>query len=258
MLLNTMSRRMTLNATYASTKTKTNLPTTTDRQALIEAHLPQVRYLAERMLAKLPPSVDRDDLIGAGVLGLLDAVEKYDGLRGVQFKTYAETRIRGAMLDSLRELDWSPRSLRARAREIEVAARKIEQEKGRMAEEEELAAALGLDLLAYQSLLGELRGLTLVELDNHDENSPGASAWQIPDKPDRSPLLEYERQQSRAKLIAAINHLRDRERQVVALYYVEELTMKETGAVLGLTESRVSQIHTQALLHLRAALAKEK
>ena len=258
MLLNTMSRRMTLNATYASTKTKDSLSTTADRQALIEAHLPHVRYIAERMLAKLPPSVDRDDLIGAGVLGLLDAVEKYDGLRGVQFKTYAETRIRGAMLDSLRELDWSSRSLRARAREIEVAARKIEQEKGRMAEEEELAAALGLNLPAYQSLLGELRGLTLIELDNHDENSPGSSAWQIPDEPARSPLMEYERQESREKLIAAINHLRERERQVVALYYVEELTMKETGAVLGLTESRVSQIHTQALLHLRAALAKDR
>jgi RNA polymerase sigma factor FliA len=257
MLLNTMSRRMTLNATYASTKTKQNLPTSADRQALIEAHLSQVRYLAERMLAKLPPSVDRDDLIGAGVLGLLDAVEKYDGLRGVQFKTYAETRIRGAMLDSLRELDWSSRSLRTRAREIEVAARKIEQEKGRMAEEEELAAALGLDLSAYQNLLGELRGLTLVELDNHDETSSGLSAWQIPDTPDRSPLMEYERQESREKLIAAIDQLRERERQVVALYYIEELTMKETGAVLGLTESRVSQIHTQALIHLRAALAKD-
>jgi RNA polymerase sigma factor for flagellar operon FliA len=249
---------MTLNATYASTKPKTSAPTTAERQALIEAHLPQVRYLAERMLAKLPPSVDRDDLIGAGVLGLLDAVEKYDELRGVQFKTYAETRIRGAMLDSLRDLDWSSRSLRVRAREIEVAARNIEQEEGRAAEEEELAAALGLDLSAYQMLLGELRGLTLIELDNRDEDAPGASAWQIPDHPDRSPLVEYERQEAREKLMAAINQLRERERQVVALYYVEELTMKETGAVLGLTESRVCQIHAQALLHLRAALAKDK
>ncbi len=244
-----------MNATYASTITKNTLLTTADRQALIEAHLPQVRYLAERMLAKLPPSVDRDDLIGAGVLGLLDAVEKYDGLRGVQFKTYAETRIRGAMLDSLRDLDWSSRSLRTRAREIEVAVRKIEQEKGRKAEEEELAAALGLDLPAYQNLLSELRGMTLLELDNHDEHAPGASAWQVPDKPDCSPLMQYERHEARARLMTAIDQLRERERQVVALYYVEELTMKETGAVLGLTESRVSQIHTQALLHLRAALA---
>jgi RNA polymerase sigma factor for flagellar operon FliA len=257
MLLNTTSRRMTLNATYASTKTRASVPTSAERQALIEAHLPHVRYIAERMLTKLPPSVDRDDLIGAGVLGLLDAVEKYDEMRGVQFKTYAETRIRGAMLDSLRELDWSSRSLRARAREIEVAARKIEQEHGRMAEEEELATALGLDLPVYQNLLGELRGLTLVELDNRDEDAPGGSAWQVPDNPERSPLREYERQETREQLIAAIYQLRERERQVIALYYVEELTMKETGAVLGLTESRVSQIHTQALIHLRAALAKE-
>lgn len=249
-----------MTAIYASVnqKTKSSLLANGERQALIEAHLPQVRYIAERMIAKLPSSVDRDDLIGAGVLGLLDAVEKYDEMRGVQFKTYAETRIRGAMLDSLRDLDWSSRSLRARAREIEVAARKIEQEKGRMAEEEELAAELGLELSAFQTLLGELRGLTLVELDNHDDETPGASAWQVPDSPERSPLREYERQETRDKLIAAITRLPERERQVVALYYVEELTMKETGAVLGLTESRVSQIHTQALIHLRAVLAKNK
>lgn len=247
-----------MSATYASTKIPQSLPNTADRQAMIEAHLPQVRYIAERLLAKLPPSVDRDDLIGAGVLGLLDAVEKYDELRGVQFKTYAETRIRGAILDSLRDLDWSSRSLRARARAIEVAARKIEQEKGRMAEEEELAAALGLELSAYHTLLGELRGLTLIELDNHDENAPGSSAYQVPDHPDRSPLREYEQQETREKLITAIHQLRERERQVVALYYIEELTMKEAGAVLGLTESRVSQIHTQALIHLRAALAQDK
>ena len=260
MLPYAMTPKMTLTAIYATAnqKARSNLPASSDRQALIELHLPQVRYIAERMLAKLPPSVDRDDLIGAGVLGLLDAVEKYDELRGVQFKTYAETRIRGAMLDSLRELDWSSRSLRARAREIEAAARKIEQEKGRMAEEEELAAALGLELSAFQNLLGELRGLTLVELDSHDDGSTGMNAWQVPDDPDHSPLMEYERQETREKLIAAIHHLPARERQVVALYYVEELTMKETGAVLGLTESRVSQIHTQALIHLRAVLAKNK
>lgn len=260
MLPYAMTPKMTLTAIYASAnqKAKNNQPTSGDRQALIETHLPQVRYIAERMLAKLPPSVDRDDLIGAGVLGLLDAVEKYDEMRGVQFKTYAETRIRGAMLDSLRELDWSSRSLRARAREIEVAARKIEQEKGRMAEEEELAAALGLELPAFQNLLGELRGLTLVELDSQDDKTAGTNAWQVPDNPDRSPLMEYERLETREKLIGAINHLPQRERQVVALYYVEELTMKEIGAVLGLTESRVSQIHTQALIHLRAVLAKNK
>jgi RNA polymerase sigma factor FliA len=259
MLLNPLTPKKTLTVIYTSAKQKTNsnsLPAS-ERQALIEAHLPQVKYIAGRMLAKLPASVERDDLVGAGVLGLLDAVEKYDELRGVQFKTYAETRIRGAILDSLRELDWSSRSLRARAREIEAAARKIEQEQGRMADEEELAAALGLELSAFQTLLGDLRGLTLVELDNHEENSLGSSAWQVPDHPDRSPLKEYERQEMREKLAAIINRLPERERQVIALYYVEELTMKETGAVLGLTESRVSQIHTQALMHLRAALAKK-
>lgn len=255
-----MSPRMTLTTKYASTaqKMKSGLSAAPDKQSLIEAHLPQVRYIAERISAKLPSSVDRDDLIGAGVMGLLDAVEKYDEMRGVQFKTYAETRIRGAILDSLRDLDWSSRSLRARARAIETAAQKIEQEKGRMAEEEELAEALGLGLLEFQHLLSELRGLTIIDLDSDDEESPGARAWQIPDNPERSPLSEYERQENRERLIAAIDRLPERERQVIALYYIEELTMKETGCVLGLTESRVSQIHTRALIHLRAALAKEK
>jgi RNA polymerase sigma factor FliA len=255
-----MTSDMNIAARYTRTNQQLNsgLESAPDRQALIEAHLPQVRYLADRLIAKLPRSVDRDDLIGAGVLGLLDAVNKYDELRGVQFRTYAETRIRGAMLDSLRDLDWSSRSMRARAREIEAAARKIEQEQGRMAEEEELAAALSMELADYQVLLGELRGLTLLEVDSEDENAPGRQAWQIPDDPDHSPLVEYERVEMRDRLVAAIDRLPERERQVVALYYLEELTMKEAGIVLGLTESRVSQIHTQAMLHLRTALSRSR
>ncbi len=251
---------MNMTARYATTNQQQTggLPSLPDRQALIEAHLPQVRYLADRLIARLPASVDRDDLIGAGVLGLMDAVNKYDELRGVQFKTYAETRIRGAMLDSLRDLDWSSRLLRARAREVETAARRIEQEQGRMAEEEELAEALGLKLTDYQNLLSELRGLTLVEVDSNNENAPGHQAWQVPDDPERSPLIEYERAEMRERLIGVIDRLPPRERQVIALYYLEELTMKETGLVLGLTESRVSQIHTQAMLHLRTTLARSR
>jgi RNA polymerase sigma factor for flagellar operon FliA len=255
-----MTQRSALTAKYANAaeKPKAGQPLTPDKEALIVAHLPQVKYIAERIGARLPASVDRDDLVGAGVMGLIDAVEKYDEARGVQFKTYAETRIRGAILDSLRELDWSSRGLRSRAREIERATRRIEQENGRMAEEEELAEALGMGLAAFQQLLGELRGLTVVDIENKDEDPSGAKAFQIPESPDRSPLVEFEREENRAKLITAINKLGARERQVIALYYVEELTMKETGAVLGLTESRVSQIHTRALIHLRAALSKER
>ena len=147
-----MTQRSALTAKYANAaeKPRAGQPLTPEKEALIVTHLPQVKYIAERIGARLPASVDRDDLVGAGVMGLIDAVEKYDEARGVQFKTYAETRIRGAILDSLREMDWSSRGLRSRAREIEKATRRIEQEKGRMAEEEELAEAMGMGLTAEQ------------------------------------------------------------------------------------------------------------
>lgn len=220
------------------------------REALIEAHLAQVRLVADRLLPKLPPSVDRDDLIGAGVLGLLDAVNRYDPARGVLFKTYAETRIRGAMLDSLRDLDWAPRQLRHRARELEATMHKLEQRLGRAPEEEEVASAMQLSLGQYRELLSDLRGLNITELESEEEDQ----TKEIPGNPDQIPLSRYERSETRARLIAAVERLPERERQVIALYYHEELTMKEVGAVLGLTESRVSQLHTQAVLRLRTTM----
>ena len=220
------------------------------RNALIEAHLAQVRIVPDRLLAKLPPSVDRDDLIGAGVLGLLDAVNRYDPARGVMFKTYAETRIRGAMLDSLRDLDWAPRALRHRARELEQITRVLEQKLGRAAEEEELAQALGLSINEYRELLNDLRGLNVTDLDTDEEEH----LREVPDDSALLPLAQYERTEIKARLAAAVDRLPERERQVIALYYHEELTMKEAGAVLGLTESRVSQLHTQAVIRLRTAM----
>ena len=225
-----------------------------ERDALVEAHLSQVKFIAERMIAKLPPSVDIDDLYGAGVLGLLDAVEKYDPSRGVLFKTYAEMRVRGAMLDSLRDLDWAPRSIRRRAREVEAAYAQIEREQGRAAADDEVAALLGISVREFHALLGELRGLTITTLD-HEDDEHNLHARQIPDEPSRTPAALYEQNEMRAILTAAIERLPERERQVVALYYVEELTMKEIGAALGVTESRVSQIRTQSVMRLRAALA---
>jgi RNA polymerase sigma factor FliA len=223
------------------------------RDALVEAHLPQVKFIAERLAAKLPPSVELDDLIGAGVVGLLDAVEKFDPARGVQFKTYAELRVRGAMLDCLRALDWAPRALRQRAREVEAAYRQLEQKYGRPAEEEEIAAVLAISVADYRDLLNELQGLTLLGLEE-SEDEGDALVNRIPDDVSRTPLALYERAEGQTTLIAAIDRLPARERQVVALYYLEELTMKEVGAVLGITESRVSQLHTQAVLRLRASL----
>jgi RNA polymerase sigma factor for flagellar operon FliA len=229
-----------------------------DREALLEAHLPQVKFLAERLAAKLPPSVDRDDLIGAGVMGLLDAVDKFDPARGVQFKTYAELRVRGAMLDSLRSLEWVPRSLRQRARELEATYRRLEQMHGRPAEEEEVAAALGVSLAQLHDLLKELPGLTLLGLEGSEDEEGRHLAQQIPDDPARNPQALFELTEGRERLIKAIDRLPERERQVIALYYLEELTMKEVGAVLGITESRVSQLHTQAILRLRGALVEKR
>jgi len=226
-----------------------------DRDQLIESYLPQVKFIADRLAAKLPTSVERDDLIGAGVIGLLDAVEKFDPARGVQFKTYAEMRVRGAMLDSLRELDWAPRSMRRRAREIEEAYHRIEQEQGRSAEEQEVAAALGVPLAELRLQLQELRGLLVTTLDGNEDEDGNAICRQIPDECSPTPLARYEQTERQEMLQAAIERLAEKERQIVALYYLEELTMKEVGLALGVTESRISQIHTQAMLKLRAALA---
>ena len=226
-----------------------------ERDALIEAHLPQVKFIVDRIAARLPHTVDREDLVSAGVLGLLDATAKYDPSRGVQFKTYAELRVRGAILDSLRSLDSAPRSMRQRAREVEAAYMQIERQHGRPASEEEVAEQMGISLSQLQTTLGELSWLTVTRLDDEDEDGQPGLAHQIADDPMLTPSALFERTETRERLIAAIDRLRKRERDVIALYYVEELTMKEIGAVLGITESRVCQIHTQAVLHLRAVLA---
>lgn len=226
---------------------------------LIEAHLPQVKWIAERIAARLPATVLLEDLISAGVIGLLDAVDKFDPARGVLFKTYAEVRIRGAILDSLRHLDWAPRSIRRQSREIESIYARLEATHGRPAEEEEVAAAMGVPLNEFQVLLGTIRSLTLTDFgDDDDPEDSHLAISRIPDDPAHSPLVVYEQTERKERLAQAIDNLPERERQVVALYYLEELTLKEIGAVLGITESRVCQIHTQAILHLRTTLNQTK
>lgn len=254
----TMSKSAHATTTYTTKHfSKASNPLTAhEREELIEGHLPQVRFIADRLAAKLPSSVDRDDLIGAGVLGLLDAVDKFDPARGVMFKTYAELRVRGAMLDSLRDLDWAPRSMRRRAREVELAYAQISQERGRPAEEQEVAAVLNISITEFHALLNELRSLSVLALDGYDDEDQDTDvlAKQVPANSEHTPLAVYERTETRDRLAAAINELPERERQIVALYYLEELTMKEIGKALNITESRVSQIHTQAVLRMRAAL----
>ena len=226
-----------------------------EREALITAHLGKVKYIADRFAAKLPPSVEREDLYGAGVIGLIDAVERFDASRGIAFTTFAEMRVRGAILDNLRSLDWASRSARRRAREIQTAFAETEQEFGRAATEEEVAAKMRIPLAELRENLQDMRGLRLENLDERDEETGLCLAEMISDTK-TSQHDDFEKNQQRRLLARAIDCLPLRERQVIALYYVEELTMKEIGEVLNVTESRVSQLRTQAILRLRNHLSK--
>jgi RNA polymerase sigma factor FliA len=226
------------------------------RNRILLEQMPQVRYIARHIHDRLPQHVPIDDLVHAGVLGLMDALTKYDEGRQVQFKTYAKFRIRGAILDSLRELDWSPRDLRRKARQIETAAARISHELGRSATEQEIATELGFTLEAFQLLLGELQGLDLgsFHIAGADKDHDDDLCEYLPGNPEESPFFLTMKSELHALLIRAIEELSEKEQQVLSLYYYEELTMKETGAVLGVGESRVSQIHPLALLRLRTRL----
>jgi RNA polymerase sigma factor for flagellar operon FliA len=229
-----------------------------ERERLLLEHLPQVRYIARRIHDRLPVQVPLEDLVHAGVVGLIDAVEKFDPGKNVQLKSYAKFRIRGAILDSLRELDWSPRHLRRKARQIEEAHRDLKLRLGRMASEPELAVELGMSLEDFQHLLGELRGLDLGSLhaESTDTRSDEEAISLRPGGSDKDPFFLCLRGEMKSLVASALEELGKKERQVVTLYYLKELTMKEVGAVLGVGESRVSQIHSVALVHLRARSEK--
>jgi RNA polymerase sigma factor for flagellar operon FliA len=226
------------------------------REKLLLEHLPQVQYIARRIHDRVPPQVLLEDLVHAGILGLMDAVKKYDPSKNVQLKHYAEFRIRGAILDSLRQVDWSPRTLRRQARRLEQAISECKAIFKRDPSEPEIAAQLGVTLESLQHLLGDLRGLDIGSLqaetneagfgDDFLQSRPGAE--------EDDPYHQTLRSEITTLLGRAVGELPEREREVLALYHYEELTMKEVGAVLGIGESRVSQIHTTALLRLRARL----
>jgi RNA polymerase sigma factor for flagellar operon FliA len=226
------------------------------RNRILLEQMPQVRYLARHIHDRLPQHVPIEDLVHAGVLGLMDALNKYDEARQVQFKTYAKFRIRGAILDSLRELDWSPRDLRRKARMIEVASTRLSHELGRTATEQELAKEIGLSLESFQRLLGELEGLDLgsFHIVSNDKDQDDDLCEYLPGNPEESPYYLTMKSELHQFLSRAIQELSEKEQQVLSLYYYEELTMKEAGAVLGVGESRVSQIHSLALLRLRTRL----
>lgn len=230
--------------------------TATERDVLLMEHLPTVRYLARRIHERLPQHVELDDLISAGVVGLIDAFSKFDHTKKVQFKSYAQFRIRGAILDSLRTLDWSPRELRRKGRAVEEAVRSATQKVGRAPSEQEIAKEMDLSLSEYQLLLGELKGLEIGSLHmERSEDSGDEELAYVPGSPEDDPLFLCLKGEMKQRLADAIDELPEKERMVLTLYYYEELTMKEIGLTLGVVESRVSQIHSSAVVRLRASLA---
>ena len=219
-------------------------------------HLPIVHFIARRIHERLPPHVPIEDLYSAGVLGLLEAFGRFDPSKQVKFSTYAQFRIRGAILDSLRTLDWGPRQLRRKGRTVEQAIQMLIAQFHRSPIDIEIAQKLNIPLADYQQLLGDLKGLEIGTL--HSERSADSGEEEldlIPGRPEDDPLFRYLDGEMRQRLTTAINDLPERERLVLTFYYYEETTMKEIGLILGVVESRVSQIHSSAVLHLRARLA---
>jgi RNA polymerase sigma factor for flagellar operon FliA len=227
-----------------------------ERDKMLVEHLPTVRYIARRIHERLPQHVELDDLVSAGVVGLIDAYAKFDHSKKVMFKSYAQFRIRGAILDSLRTLDWSPRELRRKGRAVEEAIRSVTQRLGRAPAEQEIAEEMTLTLEGYQQLLGDLKGLEIGSLHmERSEDSGDEELAYIPGSPEEDPLFRCLKGEMKQCLIDAIEELPEKERMVLTLYYYEELTMKDIGLTLGVVESRVSQIHSSAVLRLRVALA---
>ena len=226
-----------------------------EQERLLLDHLPMVRFLARRIHERLPHHVDVEDLVSAGVVGLMDALAKFDPAKKVQFRSYAQFRVRGAILDSLRTLDWSPRELRRKGRAVEEAIRALTARLGRPPGEAEIAAKLELGIEEYQKLLGDLKGLEIGTLHvEHNEDSGEEELAYVPGRPEEDPLFCCLRGELEGRLADAIQNLPERERLVMTLYYYEELTMREIGTVMGVVESRISQIHSSAVVRLRAAL----
>jgi len=228
-----------------------------DRSALIKQYQPLVRRLAHHMMAKLPASVEVDDLIQVGLIGLADALTRFEASQGVQFETFATQRIRGAMLDELRENDWMSRGSRKSQKEIESALRKLEHRLGRTPVESEIAAELGMTLADYQTLLSKVRGTQLVYLEdmsgrNGDDDDSFLDRHVADESADPLNMLRDHR--LREALVAAIKLLPEREQYIMSMYYEQDMNLKEIAAVLDITESRVCQLHSQSIARLRAKM----
>ena len=228
-----------------------------DKNILLTEHMPLVKRLAHHMKAKLPPSVEVDDLVQAGMIGLLDAINRYEETHGAQFETYAVLRIRGAMLDELRNSDWLPRSMRQNMRKIEAAMSTLQQKLGHPPTESEVAKMLKLSLGDYQDMLSDGGGHQLVYYEDFHDAEGSDSFLDRYAHDDADPLRSLLDGDFRQAVIDAIDALPPREKILMGLYYEEELNLKEIGAVMGVSESRVSQLHTQAVARLRAALREQ-
>lgn len=230
------------------------------RAKVINEFSPLIKYIASRIAIRLPPHIDLNDLINAGVIGLIDAIEKFDASKQIKFKTYAEFRIRGAILDELRSMDWVPRSVRQKARKVEDAYARLEYSLGRPASDEEVASEMKVDIDTFHKLLSETASVSLLSLDDLGEDDSDLSKrnlleYILQDEKDwPSHKLRYA--EVREIVAKGIMSLPEKERMVISLYYYDELTMKEIGHVLKFTESRVSQIHTKAVLRLRSKMQK--
>ena len=226
-----------------------------DTSAMLKQYGPLVRRLAHQMIAKLPANVEIDDLIQVGMIGLSDALTRFDVGQGVQFETFATQRIRGAMLDELRGNDWMSRGDRRHQRTIEGAVHRLEQKLGRAPTEGEIAAELGMKLAEYQELLGKVRGTQLLYLEDMsgDEGDEDFLDRHVADT-EANPLARLSDRKMREALVAAIENLPEREQYVMSMYYEHDMNLKEIAAVLGVTESRVCQLHSQSIARLRARL----
>jgi RNA polymerase sigma factor for flagellar operon FliA len=230
-------------------------PEPASRDEMILKYTPLIKYIAHRLAMRLPPHVSVEDLMSAGVIGLMDALTKFDPEKKVQFKTYAEFRIKGAMLDELRSLDWVSRSIRQKAAQLEKAYLTLEKKRGRAVEDEEVAQEMGLSLDHYYHMVNEVNGVFLLDIENLRNKLPKLPEEDLInlliDEKEKQPLHLLGLEELKRVLASAIDELTPKEKTVISLYYYEELTLKEIGEVLGFTESRICQIHAKAILKLR-------
>jgi RNA polymerase sigma factor for flagellar operon FliA len=228
------------------------------RETFIKQYAPLVKYVAGKVAVGMPHNVEFDDLVGFGVFGLLDAIDKFDPEKNVKFKTYAVTRIRGAIFDELRSIDWVPRSVRQKTREVEEAIGSLEAQLGRTATDQEIARSMGMDESEFHKTMQRISSTSILSLNDvwfsGDENDKASIGDSIESPSSLNPDVIVEKEEIRRVIIDAINDLPEKEKKILVLYYYEDLTLKEIGQVLEVTESRVSQLHTKAILRLRSKL----